>query len=737
MSAITSTSDGGLVRYAFSCPSLSDAFEVTGFTGVERLNAPFRLTVHLVSVSDTTDTAELLGRDVSLTIERGDGHTRTFYGLVDQVTVRDNRQLLQTSTVVVVPALDALRRTENTRIFQGKTTLEIVEALLERGLARYGRAIDASAVDASRLVPRDYCVQYRESDLDFVHRLLEEDGLGYYFVHDHADDGPERLVLFDDNRALERTPTIDGGPVRFDPVSRNWTEWEPILRFLPSVRRTSTSVTARDHDWTRAMAPDIDRTQPIASERSRGEHEVYEHGLERHLIIREDAAVAASLFATLAAAALPRGEPVGLAHQVQSLAGAALGSFTSSNVVDRTQIRAQALSRDAKTSEGLGLVRTFSPGHRFELIGHPTLGADGEYFVTNVVHSSSVIDALMDDAPGGFGQLNYHNRFECLPFETAWRPDRVTPKPRIHGVQTATVTGPVGTDVYTEPYGRIKVRFPWDRDQPDLDGSHTCWMRVSQIWAGAGSPGFMFIPRVGMEVIVSFIDGDPDRPLVMGCVYNGRNPTPGLLPIQATKSFIRTRTVPHGSGHNEISFEDAMGLERVHIRAQRDLDELVMHNHVTDVRASQSNFVGHDQHETIGRNQQLDVRGQRQLTVIGAHIESSLSDHHHHVNGGETVTVGHSYRLDVEGGSYAVEVEHGECSIRAGGPIFVEQADDHTILISSDPDEKGITIKSKESVVHISEDEIELKIGGSSILMTSDLIQINGKTFPAIRISSG
>src|SRR5690606_19218817 len=131
-------------------------------------------------------------------------------------------------------------------------------------------------------------------------------------------------------------------------------------------------------------------------------------------------------------------------------------------------------------------------------------------------------------------------------------------------------------DIHTDQHGRIKVRFNWDRAPDSFAGDHTCWLRVSQSWAGNTAPGFLFIPRVGMEVVVAFVDGDPDRPLVTGCVYNGENPTPGMLPIEATKSMIRTRTVPHGMGYNELSFEDAMGRERVHLRAERDLDELVL-----------------------------------------------------------------------------------------------------------------------------------------------------------------
>lgn len=457
--------DQSVVRYTLSCRDVPDAFVVTGFDGIEELNRPYRLTIHLTAEDDSTETADLLGRDVRLTLDRGDAHMRDFFGLVDEVTIRENAETLQTSTIVVVPALQALRLTRNTRIFQEKTTLEIVESLLRESLLPYGRDVDATAVDFNRLVVRDYCVQYAETNLDFVHRLLEEDGIGYHFLHE--EDGPEMLVLFDDNRALERAPTMDGGPVRFDALIRNWTTAEPLIRFVPAVRHTPSRIAARDHDWTRASMTNIDGSASIQGRHGRDEHEVYEHGLERHLTIHENGGVAAAMLATISAAALVDGFTGALDYRVTNLAGAMLDNFSSSNVQDRTKIASERLGRDTRTVEGVSLVRSFSPGRTFDLIGHPTLGADGEYLISKVVHASSWRDADegMDLSRSELDYVRYHNRFECLPLTTPWRPDRATPKPRIHGVQTATVTGPMGMDVHTDPHGRIKVRFHlwWNR----------------------------------------------------------------------------------------------------------------------------------------------------------------------------------------------------------------------------------------------------------------------------------
>lgn len=717
-------------RYTFSCPDVSDSFVVTGFEATEELGRPYHVSVRLYAEHEGTDTSALLGRDATFSIARGDQHLRDFHGVIARVTVRDDQTTTQTSTVEIVPALRALEHTTATRIFQDQSALAIAQTVLREGLGPYGRELDASALDPARYLARDYCVQYRETNLDFVHRLLEEEGIGYFF----AGDGPEKLILFDDNRQAPKAPTMDGASVRYAVDFREWTGAEPVVRLVSTTQLGSTGLTVRDHDWTR-RAPRIEGTAPIeGAGRDRAVHGVYEHGLRRHLTLREDAQLLASMLRLFETALMPDGLPLGLAHQVLGLDGATFDAFTRSDLAHQLEIRRQLLGRDASAQRGIGLVTSFAPGRTFELLGHPTLGADGEYLITKVVHSSlyaDAVDELEEDRIDAAG-LNYHNRFECIPARTPWRPARRTPKPRIHGVQTARVTGPVGLNIYTDAYGRIRAQFPWDRAAEDLGGNYTCWLRVSQVWAGAGSPGFVFLPRIGMEVIVSFVDGDPDRPLVTGCVYNGENPTPGLLPIQATKSIIRTRTVPHGPGHNELSFEDAMGMERVHLRAQRDLDELVLNDHVTEVTHHQVNTVGGDQYETVRGLQQVTANGGRTVKVIGPHVESSGTGHKHLINGSEQLVVANHYDLAVEGGTFSVVVEEGEAVIQSKGPLELEQDEKRFLRMASDGDDAGILLESEGAKIFIKKDEILLQIGDSKISMTNERIQINQKTLPPI-----
>lgn len=718
----TSTADE--VEYQFVCEDLEDTFHVLGFRCVEELGRPYRMTLDLIAVDEATDTTNLLGRDAQVLIHR-EGHTRAFHGVVCRVLVGDNDETRQSSTIQIAPALQALALTINTRIFQDRNALDIVETVLREGLAPYQRHVDSTGVEVERIPPRDYCVQYRESDLDFVHRLLEEEGIGYYFEQET----PEKLVLFDVSRTLPRALTMDGGPVRFDRLSRAVNRAEPVHEFELVRQLTSSSLVVRDHDWRRAR-PTLEEGAQIA--KARGglhDHSVYQHGFDQQVTLTEDADLAATMFGLLQSALLPNGLPPGLEHLVLDLPGAAFDVFSSDDAKRQVGLRSELLGRDATTNAGRGVVIDFSPGRTFELVGHRTLGADGEYLLTRVVHSSRPLDA--EGTASASATRRYFNRFECMPLASPWRPARRTRKPRIYGVQTARVTGPAGMDVYTDPHGRIRVQFAWDREPCPASGHSSCWLRVSQAWAGQGAPGFVFIPRVGMEVVVSFVDGDPDRPMVTGCVYNGANATPGLLPVQATKSIIRTRTVPHGPGHNELSFEDAMGMERVHIRAERDLDELVLHDHVTDVRQNQQNFVGLDQTERIGRHQRVMVMGHREVQVEGRITEHSGNDFFRAIGGSGTEQYGRSYHVTVEHGSAVTEVLEGEFVASAVGNIGLIQNQERMVKLSSEGDEAGILLNSNGAVIHVAENRILLRVGRSSIEIEDGLIRVNNKVHPA------
>ncbi len=715
------------LHYRFTSPDLPHTFHVTGFEAIESLNAPYQVRVHVVAANEDADTNDLLGHDGHLILERAEHH-RDFYGIIYRITVHDDTKTRQTATLEIAPALCALSHTLNTRIFQDQTALDILETVLQEGLQPYGRSVDTDGLHRERYLTRDYCVQYQETTLDFVNRLMEEEGIGYRF----SQDGPERMVLFDSNAQLPRARTVDDGPVRVEPDYREWTGAEPMIRFVSRQELRPTKLTVRDHDWTSGrptVEGSTDVGTPVEAARA---HEVYEHGFKRHLSIHEDNELLSTLLAMVKSAIMPYGLPLGLENVVNNMDGALFDSFTQEDLAHQLSMRGQLLGRDAATFEGLGLVTDFAPGKTFELVGHSTIGIDGEYLITRVMHSSDFTDAhQLALSPVENSELQYHNRIECLPRAIPWRPDRKTRKPRIYGVQTARVTGPIAMNVYTDAHGRIKVKFPWDRAGDQLEGNYTSWLRVGQTWAGGGGPAFMFIPRVGMEVIVSFVDGDPDRPLVTGCVYNGENPTPGFLPVQATKSIIRTRTVPHSEGHNELSFEDAMGMEKVHIRAQRDLNELVLHDRESNVLGSSTHriakrerrLVGGSQFTRVGGNAESTVGGDLRSTVGGAREQS--------VQGMASDRMGRGYSLMVEDGAMITTVSKGQWVVDAKAGLCLTQGPDTAISIM--PEDRGgqISIDSHGSTFRISDERIEIVVGRSTIRISPDYIQINGRTFPA------
>ncbi|MBZ0117547.1 MAG: type VI secretion system tip protein VgrG [Sandaracinaceae bacterium] len=696
-----------------------DDFVVWGFEGTERLNHPYSFRIELIPTHEDVDPMGLLGFGATLTLERR-AHQRAIQGVVERVTI-EHRYDPPRAVAVLVPALVASRYTTATRIFQGSTALEIVERVLTEDLGRFRRAFDASGLDRERFARRDYCVQYRESNFDFVHRLLEEEGVGYYFC---AGESSETLVLFESNRSLSSVETLEPGPLPFDLGTQKSGTAELIHWFSSERGLVTGATTVRDHDWIqgRSIVESSARSEPSAHEL--GEH--YDHGLGRGVTVYEDAVQHGAATAAAIAAALPMGMPLEVKHSVIDLPGAVLPPWSGNDVDRQPRLRLDCQRRDRHTFQGGGSVCGFAVGSTFELMDRAG-GHDIQYLLTRVTHRALPSkERSADDAID-----SYENEFECLPSTTPWRPDRRTPKPRIHGVQTATVAGPVGADLYTDPHGRIKVVFHWDRASPDLSGNQTCWLRVGQVWAGQGAPAFSFVPRVGMEVIVTFVDGDPDRPLVIGCVNNATNPTPGLLPVQATKSVIRTRTVPHGPGYNEISFEDAEGVERVHIRAERDLDELVCNDHVTVVQRDRDLAVAGNYRSYVRRSASEDVGASLLSRARGDRTTITGGDSATRIGGDSTVEVSGDVYVKALEGSVSVELGRGLFLVYGEGPIKIMLGAERYIRITPDAESDGsIEVVNGDSSVTVDSDEIRMSVGRSRIVATDSHIQINNKIFP-------
>ncbi len=329
------------------------------------------------------------------------------------------------------------------------------------------------------------------------------------------------------------------------------------------------------------------------------------------------------------------------------------------DAVDRADVRLEQLQRRATLAAGEGTCRRFSAGHRFLLEGHTDPQLDGDWALIEVAHEG--VAPAFAVASGREAAPVYGCRFACVPAKRAYRPSR--PKRKlVHAVESAVVVGPEREVIHTDAYGRIKVQFHWDREGRRDDRS-SCWIRVAQTWSGSGW-GFQFIPRVGMEVLVSFLGGDPDRPVVVGALYNRVNTPPFPLPFDKTRSGVRTSSTG-GAGYNELSFEDASGKEQIRLRAERDLDEEIKRDHSRIVRGDASTMVAGSQRSEIGQRYDLSVHGGRStlvgeddlLTIAGrstvrhgdAEI-ATLGSHRHHVGGASSTRVEGPMRVEAEGG---------------------------------------------------------------------------------------
>jgi type VI secretion system secreted protein VgrG len=524
--------------------------QVVRFSGTEGVSSLFELRVEVAGEYEATRL--MLGREATLTID-GAHSSRHIHGVVCQAEYIGDSRRLALHELLIVPWIWRLQQRVDARIFQNCTTPEILARILDSaGLARRAYRIALGETYA----PRDYCVQYGESDLDFFHRLCEAEGIVYYFDHE-----PTQHVLVLTDRRKCGAPPEGAVDLRWDPLGGGATTDEHVTRFRHSEAVRPERVTLRDHNLHSPA------TALTAHDGAGREREVYEY---------------------------PGGyQQTGRAtHQGGSMA----------------RLRLEALRASASRGFGTSDSPRLVPGYAFQLAGHRWPDLDGEYQVLRVSHRGEQPQVLAEATAEEF---HYSNEFECTPVDVPFRAPRVTPRPVVRGVQTATVVGPASEEIAVDEHGRVKVQFHWDRRDAH-DETSSCWVRVSQAWAGDGY-GSVFLPRIGHEVIVDFIEGDPDRPIITGRIYTGSNRPPHDVVQDKSRSTIKTETTPGGGGFNELRFEDARGREELYLHAQRDMNTEVLHD--------QSLIVGNDRTRTVGRDERATIERDVARTVGGSHTE--------------------------------------------------------------------------------------------------------------------
>jgi type VI secretion system secreted protein VgrG len=527
----------------------------TQLTGFDEVSRGFAFTVGLVSPDLEVAAAALLGRPMAIEAESGDPK-RWFHGLVSEFRLIKVEDRLAHYEAVLRPWTWLMGLTCDCRVFQNVSVVEIAEEIF----AKYPEARFEKRLQGT-YAPREYCVQYDESDLDFVQRLLEHEGIFYFF--EYAEDG-HVLVLAD---ALAKLKPAEGyATVPFHIEDR------PARRerdFLSDWRMTgSLQPAAYAHT-------DYNFEMPSLS-----------------LLAQSEAEPVAGGFT---------GE-----HYRQPGAHLELGRGDAVAAIRREELQAPHVRIRAE-----GTVRGLASGHVFTLEGFPREDQNAEYVALRADYR--VVDPEFRAGIAAEGET-YRVVLVLAPTALPYRPPRLTPRPVMRGPQTATVVGPKGEEIFTDEYARVKVQFHWDR-LGKRDENSSCFVRVSSAWAGAGW-GFIQIPRIGQEVIVDFIEGDPDRPIIVGRVYNAAEMPPFGLPGDATRSGWKSNSSLGGGGWNELSFEDKKGGEQVYFQAEKDHQLLVKNDRAKLVQHDQSDRIDNNAKHSVGVNLDEDV-GNNKTTKVG------------------------------------------------------------------------------------------------------------------------
>jgi type VI secretion system secreted protein VgrG len=598
----------------------------------EGISQLFTIELELRSRRPDIDPVEVLGKSIGVAQNLANDKVRHFNGYCTSFKAQGAvGSSLYAYQMTVRPWLWFLSLQMNSRIFQPMSIPAILKKLFEEEkTAKFEPRITEGSYPV-----RDYCVQYRESTLNFVQRLMEQEGIYFFFEHT---EGAHTLVFCD---SQQRHLAIEGeSSVRFSPPDRivqagiehvsDWTQTRSLQtgRFStddydplnPSTELLSTQLAAR----------------PTKADKS--DYEVFDYP----------------------------GEYI----------TAAEGKRYAQSRIEELQVPREIYS-------GSGRLHQVSVGRKFTLTNHPVKALNQEYCLLQV----DLNFTESDEEAGAGSENSFEFNFTAMPSEQQYRPARTTPKPLIHGIQTAVVVGPSGEEIYTDEYGRVKVKFHWDRSL-EADDKRSCWIRVATPWASAGF-GFSALPRVGDEVVVTFLEGDPDQPLITGSVYNKQQITPYSMPGSKSQSGIRSRSYKGGGqeNFNELKFEDKKGGEIFSVQAEKDMHKLVKNDQIDHIKGSQHTTVGGSEHHKVGKKFHFETGADAMIKVGGTQSVQAKQD--------IMTKAGLSFNVDAG----------NEVHIKSGATIVLEAG-------------AGIT----------------LKVGGSYVSITPAGVSIQG---PMVMINSG
>jgi type VI secretion system secreted protein VgrG len=555
---------------AFHCALGPDVLLLRRMRGHEALSQLSEYTLDLYSERADLQIDALLATPATVRVNLPRGGQRWFSGLVTRFALTGRQGRYATYQATVRPWLWFLTRASDCRIFQDKNVLDIVKAVF----APYAIAdVDTAGLSAG-YKPYPYCVQYRETDFDFVSRLLEGAGIYYYF---RSSEGRHTMVLADSYAAhaplpgyasLLYMPALDGA-MRDSEVVYEWSMGGEIEAGMQSLQ---------DFDFEKPAA-NLMVKSTVVRNYPQARHERYDY-------------------------------PGGYTERGAGEASA------------RIRLEAQHISYERV--QGATRARGLFPGGLFKLKEHPRADQNRDYLIVGAEYALAS-DTYQPTLPGE-PEAVLSCTFSAIPRRQDYRPPARTRKPVVQGPQTAIVVGKAGEEIWTDKYGRIKVQFHWDRIGRE-DERSSCWVRVAQGWAGKRW-GSLFTPRIGQEVIVSFLEGDPDRPLVTGSVYNADNMPPYPLPAQATRAAFKSHSTVGGSGYNELRFEDKKGSEQLYVHAERDLEQRVKRDALAWMGRDRHTIVKRDSVEQVGGDAHVQIKGDRREKIgrsLGLSVGQEMS----------------------------------------------------------------------------------------------------------------
>lgn len=612
-----------------------------GFTGRESISQPFHFDLDLASTDVQVAFDRIVGQRVTLILYLDQERTTCRYinGFVSRFAQGESDERFTYYRAEIVPWLWFLTRTADCRIFQDKTVPEIIEQVFkDLGFTDFKNNLRGT------YPKRVYCVQYRETAFNFVSRLMEQYGMFYFFEHEQD---KHTLVLAD--RLSAHEPCPEQPKARYDYSGGAQlgdedviTSWHMEQELQPGKYALS------DYNFeTPNTSLEVNVSSTVKVD-SNSKYEVYDYP----------------------------------------------GEYLKKNEGDTlVKLRMEEEESGHKVVHGSSTCRAFVPGYRFDLTGHHRQDMNSAYVLTEVQHAASIGS---DYVSASDAEENYSNSFICMPHKVPFRPPRVTPKPVVQGPQTAVIVGKKGEEIWTDKYGRVKVQFHWDRYGKD-DENSSCWIRVSQNWAGKRWGG-IFIPRLGQEVIVEFLEGDPDQPIITGRVYNAEQMPPYELPTNQTQSGIKSRSSKKGEtvNFNELRFEDKKDSEEIYLHAEKDFNRVVENNDTLKV--------GFDKKDP--GDQTIDIYNSRTETVH---------------QGNETITIKKGNRdvqidmgndtLTIKMGNQTTKLNMGKSTTQAMQSIELKVGA-NSIKI----DQTGITLKG-----------IMIKIQGDAMTQVkAPMTQVNG-----------